>query len=108
MKNVSAYLMMLGGVATALGLEVANVALAAQLPATDGILEEPVLVVAPPWSGGAEAVVTTAGGSIVGLTQAPLSVLATGASASDFRQSGAWFLLDPGALSYFCVTKETV
>jgi hypothetical protein len=108
MKNVSAYLLMSGGVAAVLGLEVANVAIAAQLPAKSGVLDEPVLVVAPPWSGGAEAVVAAAGGAIVGPTQAPLSVLATGASASDFRQSGAWFLLDPSALELFCVTKETV
>lgn len=108
MKTVSAYLLMLGGLAVALGLEVASVAVAAQLPADSDILDEPVLVVAPPWSGGAEAVVSAAGGAIVGPVQAPLSVLATGASAQDLRHSGAWFLLDPSALSFFCVTKETV
>lgn len=47
MKNVSAYLLMSGGVAAVLGLEVANVAIAAQLPAKSGVLDEPVLVVAP-------------------------------------------------------------
>ncbi|MCG7493086.1 hypothetical protein [Thalassobius sp. Cn5-15] len=108
MKNLSAYCLMIGGCAVVLGLEVASVAMAAQAPGVDGVFDTPVLVVAPPWSGGAEAVVAAAGGAVVGPTQAPLSVLATGASADGFRQSGAWFLLDPGALSYFCVTKEMV
>ena len=103
MKALPAYCLMAGGVLTVLGLEVAGFAMAAEM-----VPGEPVLVVAPPWSGGAEAVVASAGGAIVGPTQAPLSVLATGASEEAFRESGAWFLLSPSALSFFCVTKDKV
>ena len=103
MKAMSAYFVMAAGLATCVGLEFAGFALAATV--------EPgmsVLVVAPPWSGGAEAVVAAAGGSIVGPTQAPLSVLATGVSEQAFKDAGAWFLVNPGAVSFFCVTKDTV
>lgn len=103
MKAMSAYLLMGLGVVTVFGLEVAGFAIAAETEPG-----APVLVVAPPWSGGAEAVVLAAGGSIVGPTQAPLSVLAAGASEQAFRDNGAWFLVNPGAISFFCVTKDTV
>jgi len=103
MKAMSAYFLMAAGLTTCVGLEFAGFALAATVEPG-----EPVLVVAPPWSGGAEAVVAAAGGSIVGPTQAPLSVLATGVSEQAFRDAGAWFLVNPGAVSFFCVTKDTV
>ena len=46
-------------------------------PATGELL----IVVAGPWSGGADAVVSRAGGGVVGPDSPPLSVLATGAWA---------------------------
>lgn len=57
------------------------------LPETAGGL---MIVVAPPWSGGAEAVVAKAGGWAVGLDKALFSVFATGTSADALRASGAW------------------
>ncbi|WP_323780237.1 hypothetical protein [Thalassovita sp.] len=65
---------------------------------------DPVLVIAPPWKGGPQAVVAEAGGWVVSPVNAPMSVLATGASQDAFKSAGAWFLLDPGALSFFCGT----
>lgn len=103
MKSTSAYLLMASGVLTVLGLEVAAFAVSAEVRPG-----EPVLVVAPPWSGGAEAVVVAAGGAVVAPTRAPLSVLAAGVDEEKYREHGAWFLLDPAALSFFCVTKDTV
>lgn len=87
------------GLVASLGTELAAFAFTAT-----GQGDAPVLVVAPPWSGGAEAVVAAAGGWVVGPTQAPMSVLATGASLDAFKSAGAWFLVDPGAISFFCVS----
>ncbi|WP_146204970.1 hypothetical protein [Meridianimarinicoccus roseus] len=64
----------------------------------------PLVVVAPPWHGGPAAIVAAAGGRIVGLDQAPLSVLADGASAEALREAGAWFVLGSSALNFFCGT----
>ena len=99
MKAIQTYALLFFGFVTCFGLQFVGMAMGAQL--SD---DTPMLVVAPPWSGGAEEVVRVAGGSIVGPTQAPLSALATGASVDAFKSAGAWFLVDPGALSFFCVS----
>ena len=82
--------------------ELAGMAVASNAP--EG---EPVLVVAPPWRGGPEAVVLAAGGTVIGPTQAPLSVLATDVSSRELRDAGAWFLLDPSKLAFLCASGTT-
>lgn len=62
------------------------------------------LVIAPPWRGGAEAVVLAAGGRLIGPTQAPLSALADGATRQALKEAGAWAVFDPAALPIFCQT----
>ncbi|SCM66741.1 hypothetical protein [Donghicola eburneus] len=64
-----------------------------------------VLVIAPPWHGGPEAIVLSAGGSIVGPTNAPLAVVATDAAPAAFKEAGAWFLLDPNKFPFLCATE---
>lgn len=103
MNALSAYTIMGVGLLACVGLEFAGFALAT--PVVPG---QPVLVVAPPWNGGAEAVVAEAGGAVVGPTRAPLAVLAAGASFEAFMQSGAWFLVNPDALGFLCVSEDTV
>ncbi|MEC9199592.1 MAG: hypothetical protein VX378_06485 [Pseudomonadota bacterium] len=74
--------------------------LAVPVPAEDA----PVLVVAPPWHGGAEAVVLAAGGELVSPVNAPMSAVAAGASHAALKQSGAWFLLDPNTFEFLCAS----
>ncbi|EYD77908.1 hypothetical protein Rumeso_00635 [Rubellimicrobium mesophilum DSM 19309] len=66
-----------------------------------------MLVVAPPWDGGAEQVVETAGGRVVGPGSAPFSVLATGATPAAYELAGAWLVLDPAVLEILCGNKDT-
>lgn len=61
-----------------------------------------VLVVAPPWQGGASEVVRAAGGRVIGPTRAPLSVLSDGATPEALRAAGAWAVLDPASLQFLC------
>lgn len=63
-----------------------------------------LIVVAPPWSGGGETVVTRAGGWIVGIDGAWLSVVATGTTAEALRASGAWAVFDANVPpSFLCL-----
>jgi hypothetical protein len=67
----------------------------------------PVLVLAPPWVGGPEAVVLRAGGTLVTPRSAPLAALATGAPddtafAGRLRQAGAWMVADGTRLAFLC------
>lgn len=103
MSSVRASILILAGLTVGLGAEFASFATPAPAsdPASD---QDAVLVVAPPWNGGATAVVQAAGGWEVGATRAPLSVLATGTTESALREAGAWFLLDPGLLDLFCIS----
>ncbi|MYM56170.1 hypothetical protein [Thalassovita mangrovi] len=87
------------GLIASFGTEFAAVALGAPDDA-----DAAVLVIAPPWKGGPEAIVAEAGGWVVAPVNAPLSVMATGASLDAFKAAGAWFLLDPGAFRFFCVS----
>ena len=67
---------------------------------------EPVLVIAPPWGGGAMAVVAAAGGRSIGPFSAPFGVLATfpegAASADQLKDLGAWALRDARRLAALC------
>lgn len=62
----------------------------------------PLLVVVAPWSGTPEDIVTRAGGTVIGPDRAPMSVLAQGATPDALEQAGAFWVLDPSALSLFC------
>lgn len=75
-----------GGAGLLLAVLLGATAIWAMAPATDGLM----IVVAPPWAGGAEAVVAKAGGWSVGLDKAMFSVLATGTNADALRAHGAW------------------
>ena len=97
MKAVASYSLITLGVIMCLVTGPMAFALSAS-PSGDG----PVLVIGPPWDGGAAGVVQAAGGRIIGPTAAPLSVLATGASTEIFRQAGAWMVLDAAALNAIC------
>lgn len=71
------------------------------VPKTSGGL---MIVVAPPWSGGAEAVVVKAGGWSVGLDKALFSVMATGTDAEALRAHGAWAVFSADIPpSFLCV-----
>lgn len=65
----------------------------------------PVLVVVLPWGASPEQVVLRAGGRLVGPEQAPLSVLAQGATPEQFRAAGAWLVADPGRLPFLCAAE---
>ncbi|MFC7704530.1 hypothetical protein ACFQXB_10015 [Plastorhodobacter daqingensis] len=62
----------------------------------------PVLVIAPPWGVGPEAVVLLAGGRVLGMGSAPFAALADAPSAGALRAAGAWAVLDPKTLSFLC------
>ena len=65
----------------------------------------PVLVVAPPWGGGAAEVVRRAGGREISPARAPFAVLAVldGADAARaMRSAGAWFVLDAARVARLC------
>ncbi|MGP3696685.1 hypothetical protein [Rhodobacter sp. NSM] len=85
------------GITACLGVEVAGIAAMASVD-----VREPFVVVAPPWNGGPEEVVQTAGGRLVGPIHAPLSVLAVGAPAETFLSAGAWLVLDASKLLALC------
>jgi len=86
---------------TCVGLEL--VALTARAP-EEG--HGPVLVVAPPWSGGAASIVLSARGRLVGPAAAPFSVLAADVSPAALRAAGAWLILNPKVLDALCSQKE--
>ncbi|MGY6411146.1 MAG: hypothetical protein ACXIUV_09005 [Alkalilacustris sp.] len=74
--------------------------LGAAAPAPGGALA----VVVPPWHS-AEAVVTAAGGVLLPVPGAPLSVQAAGAGpdfADRLRAAGAWAVLPADATSFLC------
>jgi hypothetical protein len=61
-----------------------------------------MLVVAPPWGGGAAAVVERAGARLVGPSEAPFSVVASGVGAGALWAAGAWAVLDARRLAEIC------
>ncbi|MFY0691498.1 MAG: hypothetical protein JXR14_06180 [Paracoccaceae bacterium] len=68
-------------------------------------LGAPVLVVAPPWEGGARAVVQTAGLDEIGPQGAALAVLALYGQPDDLERlaaAGAWLVMDGEAIAAFC------
>jgi hypothetical protein len=71
----------------------------ASVPPSDGLM----LVIVLPWSDSAETVVARAGGWVVGMEQAPLSVMATGTTASALRAAGAWAVLSAEIPSFLCL-----
>ncbi|MDJ0820979.1 MAG: hypothetical protein QNJ09_04095 [Paracoccaceae bacterium] len=65
----------------------------------------PVLVIAPPWGGDASAIVTAAGGQLIGPVQAPLAALALFDGAvpvEDMRLGGAWGVRDGAVIARIC------
>lgn len=86
------------------GVFVAMLAPAAALVSMPAPDRGPFLVTLPPWAD-AEAIVTAAGGRIIGPLEAPFAVLAT-ADADGFarlaRARGAWFVTDGAALARLC------
>jgi len=71
----------------------------ASVPPSDG----PMIVIALPWSDSAETVVARAGGWVVGMEQAPLSVMATGTTAAALRAAGAWAVISAEIPSFLCL-----
>lgn len=66
---------------------------------------QPVLVVAPPWSGGAAAVVARAGGRIIGPEVTPMAVFAVFDAPlplADLRRFGSWAVADGRRLAAIC------
>ncbi|WP_094023590.1 hypothetical protein [Maliponia aquimaris] len=80
-------------------------ALVASFAGVPGQAGQPVLVVAPPWAGGAAGVVARAGGRIVGPQVAPLAVFAVfepPLPLSDLRRAGSWAVADARRLAALC------
>lgn len=100
MRNLHPAPLIALGLIAILFAELASVAVAAVPDDADL-----VLVVAPPWHGGPEAIVAAAGGSVVGPTNAPMAVVATDATPAAFKEAGAWFLLDPKNVPFLCATE---
>jgi hypothetical protein len=70
---------------------------------------EPVLVLAPPWNGGASAIVADAGGRVIGPTQAPFAVLAVFdavKSMDTLRLDGSWGVFDGRRIALACGAIE--
>jgi hypothetical protein len=72
----------------------------AALPAAGG---GPVLVLLPPWTD-ADAIVTSAGGRLIGPVRAPFAVLAEGGASfpEQVRQGGAWAVADGAVVARIC------
>ena len=100
MRNLHPSPLIAVGMSALLFAELASVAVASVPDDADL-----VLVVAPPWQGGPEAIVAAAGGSVVGPANAPLAVVATDAAPAAFKEAGAWFLLDPNKFPFLCATE---
>ena len=67
----------------------------------------PVLVIAPPWSGGAAAVLAQAGGQEIAPVRAPFAVLGVLDRPEDVRQAGAWAVWDAAFLAQLCGVDPT-
>jgi hypothetical protein len=63
---------------------------------------QPVLVVAPPWSGGAAEIVERASGREIYPTRAPLAVMAVFDDPSQLETAGAWLVLDGRRVAAIC------
>lgn len=80
-------------------------ALVASFAGAPGQAGQPVLVVAPPWAGGAAGVVTRAGGRVIGPEVAPMAVFAVFDAPfplSDLRLAGSWAVADARRLAALC------
>ncbi len=62
----------------------------------------PVLVIAPPWSGGAAAILDRAGGREISPMRAPFAVLGVFEASVPSRLDGAWAVWDAGLLARLC------
>ncbi|WP_176439069.1 hypothetical protein [Puniceibacterium sediminis] len=103
-------LMIDGVMLTAACLICGSLLISASLGSDIPVVGKPVLVVAPPWDGGAAAIVRAVGGVAVGPVAAPFAMFAVfehKGFAEAALKAGAWTLRDAGALSAFCTTGET-
>lgn len=80
---------------------VASAALGLSSPGEPGP-EDAVLVVTLPWGDDPAEVVARAGGHPIGPVQAPMAVLASGATVAAFKASGAIAVLPASTLALFC------
>ena len=64
--------------------------------------EDAVLVVTWPWGDDPADVVARAGGHDIGPVSAPMAVLASGATVTAYKASGAIAVLPASALALFC------
>ena len=99
-RDICAGLLLATALAVALGVSLA-LPFVAHLPEAGS----PVLVVAPPWSAGAESMVLQAGGHPLGPGSAPFAVLAGFPDVipvEALRQLGAWAIADGRVLATLC------
>lgn len=99
MTRLKTRLLLSLGLATSLASSVLGLAVTPPAPGNG-----PVLVVVSPWGDAPEQVVLRAGGRLAGPEQAPLSVLAYGATPDQLFAAGAWIVADPGRLPFLCAT----
>ena len=62
----------------------------------------PVLVIAPPWAGGAAAVLDQVGGQEIAPIRAPFAVMGILDNPAEARRAGAWAVWDASALAQLC------
>lgn len=89
------------------GVLMMNLALvpAVMLTSATPVLGQPVLVVAPPWSGGAAAVIARADGLPIGPEGAPFASLSANtdpAYVTQLQTAGAWLVLDGSVIAEIC------
>lgn len=64
--------------------------------------DDPVLVVTLPWDDSPGDVVKLAGGAVIGPVEAPMAVLASGATVAEYKAAGAIAVLSAATLALFC------
>lgn len=62
----------------------------------------PVLVIAPPWDGGAASVLAQSGGQEIAPVRAPFAVLGVSDHPQDLRHAGAWAVWDATLFAQLC------
>lgn len=63
---------------------------------------QPVLIIAPPWTGGAAAILARSGGREIALQRAPLAILAVMDRPDAALEAGAWAVWDAAHLARLC------